>query len=41
LLNVTGEKSKGITVNSTNVSKAKKGVEVSYGAKEDAVKMLK
>ena len=41
LLNVTGEKSKGITVNGTDVRKAKKGVEVSYGAREDAVKMLK
>jgi polygalacturonase len=39
LLNVTGEKSSGIAVTSTDVSKAKKGVEVSYGAKESAVKM--
>jgi polygalacturonase len=39
LLNVTGEKSSGITVTSTDVSKAKKGLEVSYGATESAVKM--
>jgi hypothetical protein len=39
LLNVTGEKSSGITVTSTNVSKAKKGLEVSYGASQSAVKM--
>jgi len=39
LLNVTGEKSRGIAVTSTDVSKAKKGLEVSYGAKESAVKM--
>lgn len=39
LLNVTGEKSSGIAVTSTDVSKAKKGVELSYGAKESAVKM--
>jgi polygalacturonase len=39
LLNVTGEKSSGIAVTSTDVSKAKKGVEVNYGAKESAVKM--
>jgi hypothetical protein len=38
-LNVTGEKSSGITVTSTDVSKAKKGLEVSYGATESAVKI--
>lgn len=39
LLNVSGEKSSGIAVTSTDVSKAKKGLEVSYGAKESAVKI--
>jgi polygalacturonase len=39
LLNVSGEKSSGIAVTSTDISKAKKGLEVSYGAKESAVKM--
>jgi hypothetical protein len=39
LLNVSGEKSAGIAVTSTDVSKAKKGLEVSYGAKQSAVKM--
>ena len=39
LLNVTGEKSKGIVLNSTDVKKAKKGVEFGYGATEEAVKM--
>jgi polygalacturonase len=39
LLNVSGEKSNGISVIATDVSKAKKGVEFSYGAKESAVKM--
>lgn len=39
LLNVSGEKSTGIVVINTDASKAKKTVEVSYGAKEDAVKM--
>jgi polygalacturonase len=39
LLNVSGEKSRGIAVTATDVSKAKKGLEVSYGAKESAVKM--
>lgn len=39
LLNVTGEKSSGIAVTATDVTKAKKGLEVSYGAKESAVKM--
>jgi polygalacturonase len=39
LLNVSGEKSIGIVVVNTDRSKAKKAVEVNYGAKEDAVKM--
>jgi len=39
LLNVTGEKSSGIAITSTDVKKAKKTVEVNYGAKETAVKM--
>jgi polygalacturonase len=39
LLNVTGEKSTGIVVSATDASKAKKDVELSYGAKEGAVKM--
>jgi len=39
LLNVTGEKSSGIDVTSTDVKKAKKSFEVNYGAKETAVKM--
>ena len=39
LLNVSGEKSSGIAVTSTDVSKAKKSVEVSYGAKQNAVKL--
>ena len=39
LLNVTGEKSTGIAVTSTDVKKAKKSFEVNYGAKETAVKM--
>jgi hypothetical protein len=39
LLNVNGEKSIGIVVVNTDRSKAKKAVEVNYGAKEDAVKM--
>jgi polygalacturonase len=38
LLNVTGEKSSGIAVMATDASKAKKGVELNYGAKENAVK---
>jgi polygalacturonase len=41
LLNVSGEKSKGITVNGTDATKAKKGVEFSYGATEAAVKLGK
>jgi len=39
LLNVTGEKSSGIAVTSTDVKKAKKGFEVNYGAKEASVKV--
>jgi polygalacturonase len=39
LLNVSGEKSNGISVTATDLSKAKKTVAVSYGAKESAVKM--
>jgi hypothetical protein len=39
LLNVTGEKSSGIAVTSTDVKKAKKGFEVNYGAKETSVKI--
>jgi polygalacturonase len=38
LLNVTGEKSSGIAVTATDAGKAKKGVELNYGAKENAVK---
>lgn len=40
LLNVTGEKAKDITLAGTDAKKAKKGVEVAYGAKETAVKVL-
>jgi len=39
LLNVTGERSSGIALTATDVSKAKKSLEVNYGAKESAVKM--
>ncbi len=39
LLNVTGEKSTGITITNTDTKKAKKSVEVNYGAKEEAVKV--
>jgi polygalacturonase len=39
LLNVSGEKSAGILVQATDASKAKKGLEVSYGATAAAVKM--
>lgn len=38
LLNVSGEKSSGIVVKATDAGKAKKTVELNYGAKEDAVK---
>jgi len=41
LLNVTGEKSSGITIVGTDTGKAKKSVEVAYGAKESAVKVMK
>lgn len=39
LLNVSGEKSNGISVTATDVSRAKKSLELSYGAKETAVKV--
>jgi polygalacturonase len=39
LLNVSGEKSKGIRLNGTDVKKAKKSLELSYGATEGAVKL--
>lgn len=39
LLNVTGEKSKEIVLTGTDVKKAKKGVEVNFGATEKAVKV--
>jgi polygalacturonase len=39
LLNVTGEKSTDIVVSATDASKAKKTVELNYGAKEGAVKV--
>ena len=39
LLNVTGEKSKAIVLNGTDIKKAKKGVAVGYGATEAAVQM--
>ncbi len=41
LLNVTGEKSGAIEVTATDTTKAKKSVEVAFGAKEDAVKVMK
>jgi polygalacturonase len=41
MLNVSGEKSKGIVLNGTDVKKAKKGVEFTYGATEAALKMDK
>ena len=40
LLNVTGEKSKGIKLTATDVKKAKKPVEFNYGAAEGAVKII-
>lgn len=39
LLNVTGSKSRGITVTATDTSNAKAGLELNYGAAADAVKM--
>jgi polygalacturonase len=39
LLNVSGEKSSGILLNGTDVNKAKKGTEFTYGAKENALRM--
>ncbi|MGN6163491.1 MAG: glycoside hydrolase family 28 protein [Flavisolibacter sp.] len=41
LLNVSGEKTRGIILNGTDVTHAKKGVEFSYGATEAAVKTEK
>jgi len=40
LLNVSGEKSKGIKISATDVKKAKKSVELNYGATEGAVKII-
>ena len=37
LLNISGEKSRGIKVNGTDASKAKKGIEFSYGATDAAL----
>jgi hypothetical protein len=37
LLNVSGEKSKGIKINGTDTKKAKKGIEFTYGASDAAV----
>ncbi len=39
LLNVSGDKAQGIKVNSTDVTKAKKGIEFTSGATEAAVKV--
>jgi polygalacturonase len=39
LLTVSGEKSTGIVVSETDTTKAKKGTEVTYGAKESALKV--
>lgn len=39
LLNVSGEKSNGITVTATDVTKARKSVELTYGARDTAVKL--
>ncbi|MGN6400315.1 MAG: glycoside hydrolase family 28 protein [Flavisolibacter sp.] len=41
LLNVSGEKTKGIILNETDVTQAKKGIEFTYGATEAAVKTEK
>lgn len=40
MLNVTGEKTKGIVLNGVDVKKAKKGIETGYGATAAAVKMM-
>ncbi len=40
MLNVSGEKSKGITITHTDHTGAKKGITLTYGAKEDAVIIL-
>lgn len=37
LLNISGEKSKGIKLNGTDVKNAKKGIEYSYGATDAAI----
>jgi hypothetical protein len=39
LLNVSGEKSSGIILNGTDVNKAKKRTEFTFGAKENALRM--
>src|SRR5215213_1810582 len=39
LLNVSGDKTKGIQLNGTDIKKAKKGIDFSYGAAQTAVKM--
>jgi hypothetical protein len=39
LLNVSGEKSSGIVLKGTDVNKAKKGTEFTYGAKDNVLKM--
>jgi polygalacturonase len=39
LLNISGEKSKGIRLTGTDTGKAKKGIEFSYGATEAAITM--
>lgn len=41
LLNVTGEKSSGITVAGTDTGRARKEVELAFGAKQGAVKLIK
>jgi len=40
LLNVSGEKSKGIKLTATDVKRAKKSVETTFGASEGAVKII-
>jgi hypothetical protein len=39
LLNVSGDKSKTISLTGTDTNKAKKAVDFTYGANKDAVKM--
>jgi hypothetical protein len=41
LLNISGEKSKGIVVYGTDARQAKKGVEFTYGASEAALTLNK